>query len=77
MMDDPLSFDRYGIAFARDDAPLRAVVVDALRALAASGEIRQTYDKWFLRPLGNGMRLGLPMGEALKRCFEMLGQPPE
>ena len=72
-----LSFDRYGIAFARDDALLRDVVVDALRALAASGELRQTYDKWFVNGLPNGMRLGQPMGDELKRSFEMLGQPRE
>lgn len=69
-----LSFDRYGIAYARGDPALRDVVDATLRRLAASGELHQAYDKWFVRPLPNGMRLDLPMGEALKRSFEMLGQ---
>jgi glutamate/aspartate transport system substrate-binding protein len=72
-----LSYEPYGIVFARDDAPLAAAVDAALRRLASSRELRWIYNKWFLRPLPSGIRLGLPMGVELQRSFEILGLPPE
>jgi glutamate/aspartate transport system substrate-binding protein len=63
--------------FARDDAPLAAAVDAAFRRLAASRELRWIYDKWFLRALPSGIRLGLPMSAELQRSFEVLGLPPD
>jgi glutamate/aspartate transport system substrate-binding protein len=72
-----LSFEPYGIMFARDD-PLLAEAVDAaFRRLATSRELRWIYNKWFLRQLPSGIRLGLPMSAELRRSFELLGLPPE
>lgn len=72
-----LSFEPYGIMFARDD-PLLAEAVDAaFRRLATSRELRWIYNKWFLRRLPSGIRLGLPMSAELRRSFELLGLPPE
>lgn len=72
-----LSHEPYGIMFARDDAPLAEAVDAALRRLAASRELRWIYNKWFLRTLPSGIRLGLPMGAELQRSFEVLGLPPD
>jgi glutamate/aspartate transport system substrate-binding protein len=72
-----LTFDRYGIAYARDDLQFAAVVERAMRDLARAGELRAIYNKWFVRTLPNGERLGMPMGPELTRSFEMLGMPPE
>jgi len=72
-----LTFERYGIAFARDDPQLAAVVDRAMRDLAGSGELRRIYNKWFVRTLPNGERLGMPMSPELTRAFEILGMPPE
>ena len=72
-----LSREPYGIMFARDDAPLAQAVDTAFRRLAASRELRLIYDRWFLRPLPSGIRLGLPMSAELRRSFEALGLPPE
>jgi len=72
-----LTFERYGIVFARDDPPLAAAVDRALRELARSGELRRIYHKWFVRTLPNGERMGLPMSPELTRSFEILGMPPE
>jgi glutamate/aspartate transport system substrate-binding protein len=72
-----LSYEPYGIMFARDDPPLAATVDAALRRLAATREIRWIYDKWFLRSLPSGVRLGLPMSAQLERSFEVLGLPAE
>lgn len=72
-----LTFERYGIAYARDDPQLAAVVQRAMRDLARAGELRAIYNKWFVRTLPNGERLGVPIGPELTRSFEMLGMPPE
>jgi len=72
-----LSYEPYGIMFARDDPPLTEAVDAAFRRLAASRELRWIYNKWFLRRLPSGIRLGLPMSAELQRSFELLGLPPE
>jgi glutamate/aspartate transport system substrate-binding protein len=72
-----LTFERYGIAFARDDPQLAAVVDRTMRDLAGSGELRRIYNKWFVRTLPNGERLGMPMSPELTRAFEIRGMPPE
>jgi glutamate/aspartate transport system substrate-binding protein len=72
-----LSYEPYGIMFARDDPSLAETVDAAFRRLAASREIGWIYNKWFVRPLPSGVRLGLPMGIELQRSFELLGLPPD
>jgi glutamate/aspartate transport system substrate-binding protein len=72
-----LSYEPYGIMFARDDPALAEAVDAAFRRLAASRELRWIYNKWFLRPLPSGIRLALPMSTELQRSFELLGLPPE
>jgi ABC-type amino acid transport substrate-binding protein len=72
-----LSYEAYGIMYARDDAPLAEVVDAAFRRLAQTRELRWMYLRWFERPLPSGIRLGLPMSPQLQRSFEMLGLPPE
>lgn len=71
-----LSYEPYGIMFARD-AELAATVDAAFARLAATRELRWIYNKWFLRALPSGVRLGLPMSPQLQRSFEVLGLPPE
>jgi ABC-type amino acid transport substrate-binding protein len=72
-----LSYEPYGIMFARDDAPLAAVVDASFRRLAVTREIRWIYDKWFMRSLPSGVRLGVPMSIQLERSFQVLGLPPD
>jgi len=72
-----LSHEPYGIMFARDDPALAQAVDAAFRRMAASRELRWIYNKWFLRTLPSGIRLGLPMSQELARSFEVLGLPPE
>ncbi len=72
-----LSYEPYGIMFARDDPALAEAVDAAFRRLATTREIRWIYNKWFLRRLPSGVRLGLPMSAQLERSFEVLGLPPE
>jgi hypothetical protein len=72
-----LSYEPYGIVYARNDAGLDAVVIATFTRLAASGEIRSIYNKWFTRPLPSGIQLRWPMGTQLARTFERLGMAPE
>jgi glutamate/aspartate transport system substrate-binding protein len=72
-----LSFEPYGIAFARDDPALADVVLRTLRGLAESREIVWIYDRWFVRPLPSGRRLDLPMSKELRRSLELNGLPAD
>lgn len=72
-----LSYEPYGIMFARNDALLADAVEATLRRLAASGELRSIYNKWFLRSLPSGGRLGVPMSVQLERSFQVLGLAQE
>jgi ABC-type amino acid transport substrate-binding protein len=74
---DLLSYEPYGIMYARDDLPLTEVVEGTFARLARTREIRSIYNKWFVRPLPSGARLGLPMSPYLERSFEVLGLPLE
>jgi glutamate/aspartate transport system substrate-binding protein len=70
-----LSFEPYGIVYPRDDPALAEVVARSLRTLAESREIVWIYNRWFVRPLPSGQRLGLPMGPQLQDSFELIGLP--
>jgi glutamate/aspartate transport system substrate-binding protein len=72
-----LSYEPYGIMFARNDAALAKVVDATFRRLAVTREIRWIYDKWFTRSLPSGVRLGVPMSIQLERSFQVLGLPPD
>lgn len=72
-----VSFDSYGIMFARDDPAMAAAVAAAFQRLAVTRELRWIYYRWFVRPLPTGVRLGLPMSPHLQRSFELIGLPPE
>jgi glutamate/aspartate transport system substrate-binding protein len=74
---DLLSFEPYGIVYARDDRALADVVERTLRRLAETREILWIYDRWFTRPLPSGGRIDLPMGAQLRRSLELIGLPPD
>jgi ABC-type amino acid transport substrate-binding protein len=74
---DLLSYEPYGIAFARDDVAFADTIDAGFRRLAQSGDLRAIYTRWFLRPLPSGQRLAWPMSVELERAFEVLGMPPE
>lgn len=72
-----LSYEPYGIVFSKDDPALAEIVHATFARLAATGEIRSIYARWFMGTLPSGLRLGWPMSPQLARTFEMLGLPPE
>ena len=70
---DFLSYDPYGIMFRKDDPQLAGLVNTTLRELAASRELEQTYNKWFLRQLPSGQRMNLPMSAQLAEMIRIMG----
>lgn len=72
---DFLSHELYGLAFRLDDPAFAGVVERGFRRLATSREIVWIYDKWFLKRLPSGLRLGLPMSPQLEETFRILGLP--
>ena len=77
LVGDMLSLEPYGIMYPRGDGALGDAVERTLRSLAESREITWIYDRWFVRPLPSGGRIGLPMSTQLRRSLELLGLPPE
>jgi glutamate/aspartate transport system substrate-binding protein len=77
LVGDMLSFEPYGIMYSRGDPALADAVERTLRGLAESREITWIYNRWFVRQLPSGERLGLPMSPQLRRSLELFGLPPE
>jgi glutamate/aspartate transport system substrate-binding protein len=77
LVGDMLSFEPYGIMYSRGDTALADAVERTLRGLAENREITWIYNRWFVRQLPSGERLGLPMSAQLRRSWELLGLPPD
>jgi len=77
LVGEMLSFEPYGIMYARGDPGLAEVVEGALRALAESREFVWLYNRWFVQPLPSGQRLDLPMSDQLRRSLELIGLPAD
>lgn len=70
---DFLTYADYALMFRRGDAEFAEVVRQAFDRMAASGEIRAIYRKWFQRPLPSGVSLDLPMSPHLEHVFRLQG----
>ncbi len=70
---DFLSYDPYGIMFRKNDPQLASIVTTTMHDLAASRELEQTYNKWFLRQLPSGQRMNLPMSAQLTEIIRIMG----
>jgi len=75
VLPDDLSYEPYGIMFARNDPGMATLVTAAFQRLAASREIRWIYERWFLKRLPNGERLNIPASEQLIGIWQMEGLP--
>ena len=70
---DFLTYADYALMFRRNDPEFAEVVRQAFDRMAASGEIRAIYRKWFQRPLPSGVSLDLPMSPHLEHVFRQQG----
>lgn len=74
---DFLSYEPYGLMFRAGDPAFASTVERGFRRLAASREIVWIYEKWFLKRLPSGLRLGLPMSPQLEEMFRIQGLPAQ
>ncbi|TSE19458.1 Glutamate/aspartate import solute-binding protein [Tepidimonas alkaliphilus] len=65
-----LSVEPIAIMFRKDDPAFKKAVDDSIIAMMKSGELAKIYDKWFMQPTPpNGVRMNMPMSEALKAAI--------
>ena len=65
-----LSVEPIAIMFRKDDPAFKKAVDDSIIAMMKSGELAKIYDKWFMQPTPpNGVRMNMPMSEALKAAL--------
>jgi glutamate/aspartate transport system substrate-binding protein len=70
---DFLSFDPYGLMFAKDDPQMAEAVRRAFETMAASRDLLEYYHKWFVRRTPTGEQIGLSMNAQLTEIFRSLG----
>jgi glutamate/aspartate transport system substrate-binding protein len=69
---DFLSYEPYGIMFAKGDNQLANVVQRTFRELAGNHDLVPLYRKWFVSRLPTGERLGVPIAPELEQSFNVL-----
>jgi glutamate/aspartate transport system substrate-binding protein len=74
---DFLTYADYALMYRRNDSEFAEVVENAFRRLAGSREITAIYERWFEKPLPNGIRLDLPMSPHLEELFRVQGLPSD
>jgi glutamate/aspartate transport system substrate-binding protein len=69
---DLLSYDPYGIMYRKDEPQLAAVVERTFGKLATNHDLVPLYEKWFMRRLPTGERMGVAMSPQLEDGFKAL-----
>jgi glutamate/aspartate transport system substrate-binding protein len=65
-----LSVEPIAIMIRKDDAALKTLADDTVKAMIKSGELAKMYDKWFVQPIPpKNTRVGLPVSEATKAAW--------
>jgi glutamate/aspartate transport system substrate-binding protein len=65
-----LSVEPIAIMIRKDDAALKTLADDTVKAMIKSGELAKMYDKWFVQPIPpKNTRVGLPASEATKAAW--------
>jgi glutamate/aspartate transport system substrate-binding protein len=73
---DLLSYEPYGIMYRKDDPQLAAAVERTFRRLATNHDLVPLYDKWFVRRLPTGERIGVPIPPQLEQTFALMNASP-
>jgi glutamate/aspartate transport system substrate-binding protein len=73
---DLLSYDPYGIMFRKGEPQLTAVVERTFGKLATNHDLVPLYEKWFMRRLPTGERLGVAISPQLEDGFKALDTAP-
>lgn len=65
-----LSVEPIAIMIRKDDAAMKKLSDDTIKALIKSGELAKMYDKWFVQPIPpKNTKVGLPVSEATKAAW--------
>jgi glutamate/aspartate transport system substrate-binding protein len=73
---DLLSYEPYGIMYRRDEPQFAAVVDRTFGKLATNRDLVPLYEKWFVRRLPTGERLGVALSPQLEDGFKALDTAP-
>src|SRR5689334_21114976 len=73
---DYLSYDPYGIMFAKGEPQLTAVVERAFRKLGSNHDLIPLYNKWFVSRLPTGERLNVAISPQLEDAFKAMDDSP-
>src|ERR1700756_1564858 len=73
---DYLSYDPYGIMFAKGEPQLAAVVERAFRKLGSNHDLIPLYNKWFVGRLPTGERLNVAISPQLEEAFHSMDDSP-
>lgn len=65
-----LSVEPIAIMIRKDDAAMKKLADDSVKAMIKSGDMAKTYDKWFVQPIPpKNTKVGLPASEATKAAW--------
>ena len=65
-----LSVEPIAIMIRKDDAAMKKLADDTVKAMIKSGELAKMYDKWFVQPIPpKNTRVGLPASDATKAAW--------
>ncbi|MDR0701988.1 MAG: amino acid ABC transporter substrate-binding protein [Azoarcus sp.] len=71
-----LNSEHYAIMMRKEASQLKAAVNKALTRIIVSGQIRELYERWFMRPIPpSGANMNLPMSAELTQFFAELTNP--
>jgi glutamate/aspartate transport system substrate-binding protein len=70
---DFLSYEPYGIMFAKDDPSMTAAVQRAFETMARDRDLAEYYQRWFVRATPGGEVMNVPMSAQLVGVFQLLG----
>jgi glutamate/aspartate transport system substrate-binding protein len=71
LVTERLRDEPYGFMLRKDDPAFKALVDETLTRVMQSGEIREIYARWFLRPVPpNNVNLNLPLSPATQDSYQ-------
>ena len=73
---DYLSYDPYGIMFAKGEPQLSAVVERTFRKLGSNHDLIPLYNKWFVSRLPTGERMNVAISPQLEDAFKAMDDSP-
>ncbi len=72
-----LSVEPIAIMVRKDDAGIKKLADDTVKAMIKSGDLAKTYDKWFLQPIPpKNTKVGLPASDTTKAAWATPNDKP-